>query len=165
MAVTDVKKDLEARTLTFTARFAAPPARVWQVWEDPRQLERWWGPPTYPATFVDHELKPGGEVLYFMTGPEGDKHYGWWRVTSVDAPRELRFRDGFGDETGKPSSELPETDVTVRLSADGDAATVMTVESVYGSREAMEQVLSMGMEEGMTLAVNQIDALLADSAA
>ena len=60
MSVTDVRKDLDALTMTMTAEFAAPIDRVWQVWENPRLLERWWGPPTHPATFVDHDLSPVG---------------------------------------------------------------------------------------------------------
>ncbi|WP_367618868.1 SRPBCC domain-containing protein [Brevibacterium sp.] len=53
------------------AEFAAPPERVWEVYADPRQLEKVWGPPTYPATVVDHSLVPGGRVTYYMTSPEG----------------------------------------------------------------------------------------------
>ena len=56
MPVTDVHHDLDALTLTITADFAASPERVWEVYADPRQLERVWGPPGYPATFVDHDL-------------------------------------------------------------------------------------------------------------
>ncbi len=47
-----------ARTMTLEAEFDASPERVWQLWADPRQLERWWGPPTYPATVTTHDLRP-----------------------------------------------------------------------------------------------------------
>ncbi len=67
------EKNLEALTFTFTAHFDALVERVWQVWEDPRQLERWWGPPAYPATFERLELTPGGTARYYMTSPEGEK--------------------------------------------------------------------------------------------
>jgi hypothetical protein len=50
MTVMAVQKDPQNLTMTLTAEFDAPPMRVWQLWSDPRQLERWWGPPTYPAT-------------------------------------------------------------------------------------------------------------------
>ena len=70
MTVTAVQKDPEALTLTLTAEFDATPERVWELWADPRQLERWWGPPTYPATFTAHDLAPGSRVEYHMTGPE-----------------------------------------------------------------------------------------------
>ena len=64
MPVIDVHKDTEALTLTFVAEFAADVERVWEVWADPRQLERWWGPPSHPATVVDHDLVAGGKVSY-----------------------------------------------------------------------------------------------------
>ena len=77
-------KDTESLTLTLVTEFAAEPARVWQVWEDPRQLERWWGPPTWPATFATHDFTPGGRCHYFMTGPEGERAHGWWRFIAID---------------------------------------------------------------------------------
>ena len=161
MTVMKVDKDAASRTMTMTAHFDAPVERVWQVWEDPRQLERWWGPPTYPATVVDHDLSPGGRVGYFMTGPEGDKHHGWWRIVAVDAPHRLEFEDGFADDAGNPSDQLPTTVVTVTLTGDdAGTGTSMVIHSAFPSVQAMEELLAMGMEEGMTLAMGQIDALL-----
>ena len=40
----------------------------------------------------------------------------------------------------------------------------MSIESVFPSTEAMEQLLAMGMEEGLKQAVGQIDAILAEDA-
>ena len=60
MPVTHVHKDPAKHTMTVTAEFAASVQRVWQIWADPRKLERWWGPPVYPATVVEHDLRPGG---------------------------------------------------------------------------------------------------------
>jgi uncharacterized protein YndB with AHSA1/START domain len=135
-------------------------AEVWQVWADPRLLERWWGPPTYPATVLDHDLTPGGRVTYLMTGPEGDKHAGWWRVREVDAPRRLEFDDGFADDAGRPDPNLPTVVVHVVLRDRPDGGTAMEVTSTYPSVEAMEQMLAMGMEEGLRAAMGQIDGLL-----
>lgn len=84
MTVIAVDRDPVALTLTIVSEFDAPVDRVWQVWADPRQLERWWGPPNYPATVIDHDLTGGGRVTYYMTGPDGEKLHGWWRIISVD---------------------------------------------------------------------------------
>jgi uncharacterized protein YndB with AHSA1/START domain len=161
MSVTSVEKDLDNLTMTLVADFAAPAERVWELWADPRQLERWWGPPTYPATFEQHDLTPGGEVRYFMTGPEGDKHHGWWRIAAVEAPRALEFSDGFADEEGKPNPEMPVTSVAMRLS-DRDGGTRMELRSTCASREQMEKLLEMGMDQGLREAVGQMDALLGE---
>lgn len=163
MTVTNVTKDPDRLTMTITCRFDADVERVWQLWEDPRRLERWWGPPTYPATFVEHGLTVGGTVTYYMTGPEGDRHHGWWRIVAVEAPHRLEFEDGFGDEKGDPMPDLPTTITKVRLEAVAGGGTEMAIETVFPSVEAMEQVLAMGAEEGMKLALGQIDDLLRET--
>ena len=160
MTVANVHKDAEARTMTISAEFDAPIGRVWQLWADPRQLERWWGPPTYPATVVDHDLTPGGRVTYYMTGPEGDTPRGWWRVISVEPPNRLEFEDGFADEAGNPNPDMPTMTIRVSLDEDVSGRTRMAIETTFPSKEAMEQVLSMGGEEGMLQAMGQIDDLL-----
>jgi uncharacterized protein YndB with AHSA1/START domain len=160
MTVLSVRKDPEQLSMTITSEFAAPIERVWRMWDDPRQLERWWGPPTYPATFVEHDLTAGGTVTYFMTGPDGDTPRGWWRVTSVDAPRRLEFLDGFADAAGEPNPDMPTMTMRVTLQEDAGGVTTMSIETVFPSLEVMEQMASMGMEEGITEAVGQIDDLL-----
>ena len=160
MTVISIDKDPEAMTMTVAAEFDAPVRRVWEVWANPRQLEKWWGPPTYPATVVDHDLSPGGKVGYFMTGPEGDRHWGWWRILRVDGPHHLEFEDGFADEAGEPDPAMPTTIARVSLADQPDGGTRMTIETTFPSLEAMEQLIAMGMEEGIGMAVGQIDGLL-----
>ncbi|MFZ1063537.1 MAG: SRPBCC domain-containing protein [Acidimicrobiales bacterium] len=160
MPVTSVNKDPETLTMTIVAEFDASAARVWQLWEDPRQLERWWGPPTYPATVTLHEFAPGGRVSYFMTGPAGDVARGWWRFVTVDPPHRLEFENGLADETGSPHPDMPSMVVSVTISEEVVGHTRMAVASVFPSTEAMERFLDMGMQEGMTSAIGQIEGLL-----
>ena len=165
MTVTSIHKDPDALTMTITTEFDVPVERAWQLWADPRQLERWWGPPTYPATFVDHDLVPGGRVSYFMTGPDGDKSAGWWQVLAVDPPNRLELRDGFADDSGTPKDGFPITGMVVTLHERDGGGTVMAIESQFPSLEAMEQLVSMGMEEGIAAALGQIEGILAADAA
>jgi uncharacterized protein YndB with AHSA1/START domain len=160
MTVTSVDTDLDTLTLTLIADFTAPIEQVWQLWADPRKLERWWGPPTYPATVEHHDLTAGGEVTYFMTGPEGDKPRGYWRVTAVEPPRSLELVDGFAHDDGTPNPDLPTTTMRMQLT-ERDGGTRMVVRSAFESREQMEQLVNMGMAEGIREAAGQMDALLA----
>jgi uncharacterized protein YndB with AHSA1/START domain len=161
MPVTNISKNLDDLTLTITAEFAAPVERVWQIYADPRQLEKIWGPPGYPATVVEHALTPGGTVTYFMTGPEGEKYGGYWKVTAVDEPRSFSFEDGFADDDLTPVSDMPVARSVYTFEPVGDAATKVTYVSRYQSAEGLQKVLEMGVEEGSTQAINQIDGLLA----
>jgi uncharacterized protein YndB with AHSA1/START domain len=164
MTVTAVTKDPKALTMTLTAEFDATPERVWQLWADPRQLERWWGPPGYPATFTQHDLTPGSRVVYHMTTPEGEQPKGFWDVVSTEPPRRLVVIDGFANDDGSPNDEFPTGEMRVAIIDVGDGRTQMSIESTFPSTEAMEQMLAMGQEEGMKEAVGQIDAILAEDA-
>lgn len=161
MPVTSTEHDLDTLTLTITADFAAPVGRVWEVYADPRQLERVWGPPGWPATFERHDLTPGGRMHFYLTSPEGQRHYNYWEVTSVDEPTGFGFRDGFAlDETYAPNTDMPESSAAYSFTAT-DAGTRATFVTTYATAEALEMVLSMGVVEGASAAIDQIDDLLA----
>ncbi len=164
MTVAAVRKDPRTLTITLEAEFNASPERVWQLWADARQLERWWGPPTYPATFTRHDLAPGSRVEYHMTGPTGDRYGGYWEILEVEAPHRLVFRDGFANGDGTPNNDLPIGTGRVRIEEVAPGSTRMSIEFAFPSAEAMEQVLAMGTEEGLTQAIGQIDAILAQDA-
>jgi uncharacterized protein YndB with AHSA1/START domain len=160
VSITSVEKDFDNRTLILIADFNAPLERVWTLWEDPRQLEKWWGPPGFPSTFEEHNLIPGGQVTYYMTGPEGETHRGWWRIDAVTPPTSLRFTDGFADQQGNPIEDMPVSSVHMQLSEHA-GGTRMELRSVFASREQMQQTLDMGAAEGMQESIGQMDALLA----
>jgi uncharacterized protein YndB with AHSA1/START domain len=162
MTVTAVRKDPHALTTTIEAEFDAPVERIWQLWADPRQLERWWGPPSYPATFTKHDLAPGSRVEYHMTGLEGEQHHGYWDVLEVEAPHRLVVSDGFANADGTPNTDLPPGTMHVRIEEIGPGRTRMSIESSFASAETMELLLAMGTLEGQTQAVGQIDAILAE---
>ena len=127
MSVTSVDRDDDNLTITLIADFAAPIDQVWDLWSDPRKLERWLGPPTHPASVEKHDLTAGGEITFFMTGPEGDRSWGTWRVTAVDRPTSVEFTDAFADADGTPIADMPVSNDqgpahrARRRHADGDA--------------------------------------------
>jgi uncharacterized protein YndB with AHSA1/START domain len=164
MTVISTTTDPVALNLTVVAEFAASPERVWAVWENPRQLERWWGPPTYPATFTRHDFEVGGESRYYMTGPEGDTPHGWWRMYVIDEPRRLEFANGLAGDDGEPIPGVEPMAAHVTFEPI-DSGTRMTTESNFVDESQMEKMLAMGMSEGMTQAVSQIEGLLTSEAA
>jgi uncharacterized protein YndB with AHSA1/START domain len=157
---TNITKDPAALTMTISVELDVPVERAWQLWADPRQFERWWGPPTHPLTVVDHDLVPGGRVTSFMTGPEGDRHDNCWEVRALDPPKRLELKDAITDEDGTPTDGGP-TGIVVTLTERAGGGTLMAVESQFPSLEAMEQAIAMRMDEGITAAMGQIEAILA----
>ncbi len=164
MTVISTEKDPKNLTLTVVAEFEANAERVWDVWEDPRKLERWWGPPTFPATFTRHEFTVGGQSRYHMTGPDGSTPRGWWRIDAIDKPHRLDFANGLAGEDGEPVPGVEPMSGCVIFDST-EMGTRMTVVTNFTDTEQMQKMLDMRMQEGMTQAVGQIDELLPSSAA
>jgi uncharacterized protein YndB with AHSA1/START domain len=97
-----------------------------------------------------------------MTSPEGEKFHGWWEVLSADPPQRLELKDGFADDSGNRNDSMPVTNMVMTLEEIDAGRTLMTIESRFPSKEAMENLIEMGMEEGIVVALGQIDAILAN---
>lgn len=164
MPVTSVEKDLDNLTLTIVADFAAPKRRLWDAYTDPRQIERFWGPPSYPSTFLRHDAAVGGRSVYKMTGPEGDAHYGVWEWTAANAPDSFEVLDAFANEKGEKNTELPGMRMVFEFSDTAGGSRLVTT-SHFDSLDQLNQLLEMGMLDGTKQAMAQIDDVLADLAA
>ena len=163
MPIVEIHKDTQALTMTVVAQFAAPVARVWAAYADPRQLERFWGPPGWPATFERHDFAVGGRSEYTMKGPDGAASRGYWEFLAIDEQRAFEVADGFLGNDGKPAPGMPTMRMRFTFEPHGDGTRMVTA-TTFPSLEALEQLLQMGMEEGMKAAMAQIDAVLAEPA-
>lgn len=107
MPVTDITTDTDNLTMTLTADVDAPVDRLWRAFTQPRQLERFWGPPGWPATFTAFDFTVGGHAHYAMTSPQGEKSRGTWEFLAIDEGRSFEVLDAFADENGEPMSSFP----------------------------------------------------------
>ena len=99
-----------------------------------------------------------------MTGPEGRvPATGYWQILDLDPPHRMRIEDGFADD-GTPNDLPGPGGMNVTILPIEGGRTRMTIESTFPDLAAMEQLLAMGQEEGLTQAVGQIDAILAEDA-
>ncbi|RLV56762.1 ATPase [Aeromicrobium phragmitis] len=163
MPVTSVEKNPESLTMTVVADFGVPVRRLWDAYVDPRQIEKFWGPPGWPATFTRHDVAPGGRSDYYMTGPDGEKSAGFWEFLSVDPLRSFEVRDGFATDDGSPNPDMPSMRMVFTFE-ETDQGSRLTTTTRFNSVEELEQLVGMGMEEGMRAAMGQIDDVLADLA-
>lgn len=161
MPVTSIESDTEALTMTLIADFPVGPERLWEVFTDPRQLERFWGPPGWPSTFTQFDFAPGGWAKYYMTSPQGERSGGAWQFVSIDPPRGFEVIDAFADENGDPLDGMPSMRMAFVFEATPEGARMTNV-THFASAEALEQLIAMGAVEGSTLAMNQLDAVLHD---
>jgi uncharacterized protein YndB with AHSA1/START domain len=136
--------------------YPVPQKRLWDAFTNPRQLERFWGPPAFPATFTRHDFKVGGRAEYFLTLPDGKQWKGSWKFTAVNPISSFEGRDGEenADDENMPASMSFRFETTPT----GSRVSIVTW---FSSIEAMEQTVP-GMEEGLRAAMPQLDTLLAE---
>lgn len=161
MPVTDITTDAENLTMSLTADFAAPVDRLWGVFTDARQLERFWGPPGWPATFTTFDFTVGGRADYRMTSPRGEASRGGWEFLKIDAPASFEVLDSFLDENGAPMEGFPSMRMVFTFE-ETDAGSRLRNVTYFDSLEALEQTVAMGAVEGSRMAMDQLDAVLQD---
>lgn len=160
MPITSVTSDTETLSLTVIGDYPVPIERLWKAWADPRQLEKFWGPEAWPATFTRHDMKVGGRSEYYMTGPDGSTSRGWWRFVAVEPGRRIEVEDGFADENGRPNDQMPTMRMVFSFEPTSSGSRFTSV-TTFPSLDAMEKLAEMGMVEGMRSALGQLDAVLA----
>ena len=163
MPVTSVTSDPETLSMTLVGEYPVPVERLWEAFADPRQLERFWGPPTWPATFTRHDMIEGGRSDYTMTGPDGESSSGYWIVTAIDPGRSFEVIDGFTGDDGRPNDEMPSMTMRMEFIPTESGSRYTTV-TTFPDLASMEQLAEMGMVEGATTAMAQMDDVLADLA-
>lgn len=164
MSVLSIDKNAEYKTIVITAEYHATVDDVWQLWADPRLLERWWGPAEFATTFHRVDLTPGGTISYSMKGADADVDFGGtWNVLEVEAPTRLVVADAEVDDDGTPTDGNSMTRLVVDISGAG-GTTRMTITTHFDSVDGMEHE-GAGFAEGMRACMARIDGLLADAAA
>ncbi len=161
MPIVSITSDVSSLTLTAVGEYPVPLDRLWRAWTDPRQMEQFWGPPSWPATFTRHDVRDGGRSDYFMTGPNGEMSYGYWEYVRVVPLELIDVRDGFSHPDGTPNDELPVSQMRMTFETTSSGSRFAMV-STFDNVEAMQTLLDMGMIEGLESAVGQLDDVLAD---
>ena len=148
-AKTNVATDAAARTITVSRTFAAPRERVFRAFTDPADLAHWWGPEGWQTETLAHELVPGGVWRYVLRGPEGMES--WCKATyrEVAPPERIVYRDEFLDKEGNTVAGLPTMVITVEFT-EHDGKTAVTSATRFASEEDLQQVVAMGVAEGIT---------------
>ena len=156
---TDFRKDTEKRKMYVTREFAGTVDQVWQAWTDPELLDQWWAPKPWKAVTKRMSFANGGEWLYYMQGPEGERSYAKATYSNIAPKKSFDMIDAFCDENGKENPDMPGMQWK-NIFKQGGAGCIVEVEINFPSAEAMEQIIQMGFQEGFSAAHENLDRYL-----
>ncbi len=149
----------DARTITVERSFGAPLNTVWKAWTDPDILCKWWAPKPYACVVKSLELRPGGRLLYYMQGPQGDRHWCYFDYETVVPETRFTGRDGFCDENGELNTTMPQMKWDTGFSTE-DGSTLVRILIRFKSSEDLEKIIQMGFKEGFSMGLQQLEELL-----
>lgn len=132
--------DSSDREIGSTRIFEAPRALVWMVWTDPEHIAQWWGPNGFTTTTKKFDLKPGGEWLFTMHGPDGTDYRNEITFTEVAEPERIEYDHG-------PS---PVFHTTVTFDEEDANKTKLTMTALFPTVEERNRTVEkFGAIEGM----------------
>ncbi len=151
--------DKEKNTLTIKREFAAKRQMVWNCYTKSELLDKWFAPKPLTTQTKFMDFSEGGHWLYAMVEPNGQEYWGRMDYQSIRPIDHYAALDGFCDNTGALNPDLPRSKWDVTFSDLAAHTLVQTVVS-YTSAEAMQQVIDMGMKEGLTSTLERLDEFL-----
>lgn len=156
---TKITRDLVEKKIHIHRKFNAPVSLVWRAWSDPELLDQWWAPSPYKAVTKRMNFTNGGQWLYYMLGPEGDKHWCLADYLVIDTEHYYTAKDAFCDENGVIDKTLPGMEWRTTFIAE-EECTKVNVEVSFECVEDLEKIIEMGFSEGFTMAHGNLDELL-----
>ncbi|MFZ6647438.1 SRPBCC family protein [Undibacterium sp. TJN25] len=155
----DFLVDKEKNTITIKREFAAKRQLVWDCYTKSELLDRWFAPKPLTTKTKYMDFREGGHWLYAMVEPAGQEYWGRMDYQAIHPIDSYVSLDGFCDDTGTLNPEMPRSKWNVTFSDRAARTLVETVVS-YGSPEALQQVINMGLKEGLASTLERLDELL-----
>tara|TARA_Y100001972_G_scaffold127417_2_gene184157 strand:- start:10164 stop:10664 length:501 start_codon:yes stop_codon:yes gene_type:complete len=151
--------DKKMNTITVKREFAANRQLIWDCYTKSELLNQWFAPEPFTTKTKSMDFSEGGHWHYAMVDPEGKEYWGWTEYTKIKAIDYYKTLDAFSDSEGNLSRDLPQAEWHVEFSDKGENTLVVTTVQ-YDSFEALDQVINMGMKDGMTSTLERLDKLL-----
>lgn len=150
----------EDRAITVERSFNAPLDLVWAAWTEAEILCKWWAPRPYQCVIKSLDFREGGRWLYYMQGPQGDRHWCLFDYETVQPKSFYAGSDAFCDEHGTAYDTKPKVHWENHFS-EQDGRTIVRCDMHFPSPGDVEQIITMGFKEGFTMGLQQLDDLLA----
>ncbi len=155
----DFLVDREKNTITVKREFAARRSLVWDCYTQSEMLDQWFAPEPFTTKTKSMDFSEGGHWHYAMIDPEGKEYWGWTEYIKIQPIDFYETLDAFSDSEGNINKDLPRAEWQVQFT-DKEENTLVVTTVQYDSLEALDQVINMGMKEGLTSTLERLDKLL-----
>ncbi|MBP7924404.1 MAG: SRPBCC domain-containing protein [Saprospiraceae bacterium] len=156
----DFSVNRENNTINVKRVFAAALPLVWDAYTNREILDQWWAPKPWKARTKSMDFREGGQWLYAMVGPHGEEHWAIATYTNIEFQKHFTGLDAFTDAEGTINNDLPKSRWEVHFSDLGHHTRV-EMRISYDDLAQLEATIQMGFKEGLSMAMEGLDELLA----
>jgi uncharacterized protein YndB with AHSA1/START domain len=156
----DFTVDKTNNTINIKREFGADRPTVWDCYTKSEILDQWWMPHPWKSRTKTMDFRQGGQWHYAAVGPNGEEHWSLTRYVKIDAPNMFLAKDAFADAEGKINEALPQSEWTMTFTDSGGNTLVHGVMQ-FADFAQIEQTLAMGFKEGLMMAMENLDKMLA----
>ncbi len=137
---------LSERIMVLRRVIRAPRAALWAAWTDPETLPRWWGPDGFSCRTRRIDLRPGGEWVFDMIGPDGGVFPNHHRYGEMRAEERIGYALLWGEDGPKHADawvvfEEADGATTVTLAMAFSTAAEFAAARGFGAVELGQQTL------------------------
>ena len=156
----DFTVNKENNTINIKREFAGERPLVWDCYTKSELLDQWWMPHPWKSRTKSMDFREGGKWHYAAVGPNGEEHWSITTYVKIEPQKMFLANDAFGDANGNVNQQLPQSKWTMNFSDMGKNTLVHGVMQ-FPDLAQLEQTLKMGFKEGLTMAMENLDAMLA----
>lgn len=147
---------VEDNVLVLEREFSTPRELVFQAFTQAEHLKQWWGPRGWSIPVCRMDFRVGGEWHYCMKCEDksqgefyGMESWGKGVYREIVEPEKIVYVDYFSDSEGNVSEDMPSTLVTLTF-VETENGTRVINRGEYATAESLQQVMDMGMLQGIT---------------
>jgi len=155
----DFIADMQKSTLTVRREFAAGRQLVWDCYTKAELLDQWFAPKPLTTKTKSMDFREGGHWHFAMIDPDGMEYWSRTDYETITPIEGYTAFDGFTDETGVVTPEMPRSHVQ-KAFVDLGARTMVDMLISYNSSEDLQKIIDMGMEDGLASTLERLDELL-----
>jgi uncharacterized protein YndB with AHSA1/START domain len=155
----DFIADRQKNTITVKKEFDADRQLIWDCHTKSELLNKWFAPKPFTTKTKSMDFRAGGHWHYAMIDPTGPEYWGYMEYKTIKPIEHYTGLDAFCDENATINKDLPRAHWDVTFQDHGSRSLVQTVVT-YNSLADLEQVINMGMKEGLMSTMERLDDLL-----
>lgn len=145
--------------IIFTRDFNTTAQNIFKAYTDRALFEQWFHPQGAKTEVFQFNVQTGGHAFFAIRAPQGTS-YTVTNYNEVKEPILIDYYDYFADKDGNIDEKMSGMHNIIHIEEKSDSLTTIKSIAELPDPKAAQQLLDMGVEEGMNSTFDNLETLL-----